>query len=89
MRSERASLEGNAYLAGRSRWHQAAACRGLDPELFFPQPGESTSEAEAVCARCEVQLTCRDYAINKPERFGIWGATGERQRRRIRRGPAS
>jgi WhiB family redox-sensing transcriptional regulator len=38
-------------------WHSEAACRGVDPELFFPV-GESgpalrqTRRAKAVCRRC-------------------------------------
>ena len=76
-------------VANRPSWHEQAACRGLDPELFFPHRGESTAQACAVCHRCPVQLLCREHALLKPERFGIWGATSERERRRLRRKVAS
>lgn len=65
-------------------WRQHAACRGLDAELFFPQRGESTTEAQTVCAGCLVGAECLAHAVARPERFGIWGGTSERQRRRLR-----
>lgn len=75
--------------ADRPHWHHRAACRGLDPDLFFPGRGQSTTEARAVCAGCPVRQPCRDFAVTNGERFGIWGQTSERQRRSIRRGSAA
>lgn len=66
-------------------WKADAACRDLDPDLFFPAPGESHTEAQAVCRRCDVQAECLAYALTSDERFGVWGGTSERERRRIRR----
>lgn len=68
----------------RPAWQAAANCRGVDPELFFPQRGESTREAKQVCAGCTVRADCLDYAIANGEKFGIWGGRSERERRRIR-----
>ena len=65
-------------------WQQQAACRGLDPELFFPARGASTTEARAVCAACPVRSQCEAVALARTEKFGIWGGLSERQRRRIR-----
>ena len=70
--------------ADRPRWHLDAACRGLTPDLFFPTTGESVAEAQSVCAGCEVQAPCAAAAIGRPERFGVWGGTTERQRRKYR-----
>lgn len=66
-------------------WKADAACRDVDPELFFPQRGESTAEAKAVCRRCDVQAECLAYALTNNEHFGIWGGKSERERHRIRR----
>ena len=66
------------------RWQDHAACRGLDTMLFYPGQGESTAEAKAVCATCPVQTQCAEHGLAF-ERFGIWGATSERERRAIRR----
>lgn len=61
------------------------SCRGTDPELFFPDRGESLAPAKAICAECIVADECLEYALANGERFGVWGGTSERERRRIRR----
>lgn len=66
-------------------WMDRAACRGCDPNLWFPERGEDTSLAKAVCASCPVAERCLDYALALGEKNGIWGGVAERQRRRMRR----
>ena len=66
-------------------WQQKAACRGLDPELFFPDRGESTANAKTVCAGCAVTNECLMYAIINVEIVGVWGGKDGKQRRTIRR----
>lgn len=61
-----------------------AACRDVDPDMFFPHAGQSHDEAKAICAACPVLDVCRDHAI-RHERWGIWGGTSERERMRLRR----
>jgi WhiB family redox-sensing transcriptional regulator len=65
-------------------WQARGNCIGLDPDLFFPERGQSCAEAKAVCAGCAVRSECLEYALAKPEKFGIWGGLSERERRRIR-----
>lgn len=65
-------------------WQELANCRGVDPDLFFTERGESTREAKEVCAGCAVRSECLEYAMGVPERFGIWGGLSERERRRLR-----
>lgn len=74
----------NGALPQRPGWQMAAACRGLDTELFFPARGESVSEAKAICAECPVRIDCAEYAFDSGQRFGIWGGATERERRRRR-----
>lgn len=70
-----------------------AACRGMDPDKFFPLRGHvrgttfspEVAEALAACARCEVRQECLEHALDAPERTGIWGGTFERERRQLRR----
>ena len=69
----------------RPAWMADANCRGLDPDLFFPERGESTKEAKAVCRRCDVQIECLTYALNNVEKHGTWGGMSERERRAVRR----
>ena len=69
----------------RPEWQHYGACRGIDPDLFFPERGESTREAKAVCKTCPVEAACLEFALRNGEKFGIWGGMSERERRRIRR----
>jgi WhiB family redox-sensing transcriptional regulator len=66
-------------------WQCRGNCAGLDPDLFFPERGQSCAEAKAICVSCAVRSECLEYALAKPEKFGIWGGLSERERRRIRR----
>ena len=66
-------------------WKQSANCRGVDPDLFFPERGASTKEAKRVCRGCVVRDECLEYALANGEKFGIWGGMSERERRRVRR----
>lgn len=67
------------------RWQEFGNCRGVDPDLFFPERGASTKEAKEVCKSCVVREECLEYALSNGEKFGIWGGLSERERRRIRR----
>ncbi len=66
-------------------WQDLAHCQGVDPELFFPERGESSKEAKAVCLGCVVKVDCLEYALQNGEKFGIWGGLSERERRRLKR----
>ncbi len=66
-------------------WHDRANCAGVDPDLFFPERGESPREAKQVCRGCVVREDCLAFAISSGERFGVWGGMTERERRLYRR----
>jgi WhiB family transcriptional regulator, redox-sensing transcriptional regulator len=65
-------------------WRDQAACLGADPDLFFPQRGESAEPAREICARCPVREACLDYALRNAITHGIWGGVSERERRALR-----
>lgn len=65
-------------------WMGEAACRGVSPDLFFPDRGESTAPAKAVCAGCPVSDECLEYAIRGREMFGVFGGLSARERLRLR-----
>jgi WhiB family redox-sensing transcriptional regulator len=65
-------------------WVVDAVCAETDPEAFFPNKGESTSAAKAICAACSVRADCLAYAVEHNERFGVWGGLSERERRPLR-----
>ena len=79
-----------SLLAGEEErsWQGQANCKGVDPDLFFPERGASTREAKEVCRGCVVREDCLEYALANSEKFGIWGGMSERERRRGRRARA-
>ncbi len=64
-------------------WRQKAACRGVDPDIFYPVSEEAAEEARAICRSCPVLETCLEWALSSRERDGVWGGATERERRRI------
>jgi WhiB family transcriptional regulator, redox-sensing transcriptional regulator len=73
-----------ARLAGQpGDWRDSALCAQTDPEIFFPDKGESVTAAKRVCAACEVRAECLQEALDRGERFGVWGGLSERERRTL------
>jgi WhiB family redox-sensing transcriptional regulator len=67
-------------------WRKRAACRGIDPEVFYPVADETEAEeAKAICDVCPVRQACLEHALAHREREGVWGGATERERRRILR----
>ena len=66
-------------------WMADGLCAQVDPDTWFPERGGSTREAKAVCRRCPVRAECLAYALANDARFGVWGGTSERDRRRMKR----
>lgn len=60
-------------------WEQAL-CSQVDAELFFPEKGQPSRRALAVCAACPVRDTCREiFGPLLP--VGVVGGTTAMQRR--------
>ncbi|MFD0261557.1 WhiB family transcriptional regulator [Kitasatospora indigofera] len=71
-------------------WRDRARCRDLDPELFFPLGNtgpalRQAEEAKAVCHRCPVRERCLAWAVETGQEAGVWGGTGEDERRALKR----
>ena len=67
-------------------WAEQAACRGANPEIFFPSPGDAVEDAriaKAICARCPVIEACAE--AGRDELYGTWGGMTHLDRRRRRR----
>ena len=64
-------------------WVSRALCAQTDPELFFPERGESGNLARRICADCEVREECLEFALKDPTTVGVWGGTTTHQRRQI------
>jgi len=66
-------------------WTEQALCAQVDPDLFFPDKGDSPRQAKRICAGCEVRADCLAEALDRGERWGVWGGLSERERRALRR----
>jgi WhiB family transcriptional regulator, redox-sensing transcriptional regulator len=65
-------------------WRDKGACRGIDPEIFYPADDDDPGEAaKAVCAECAVRQACLEHALSSREKEGVWGGATERERRRM------
>jgi WhiB family redox-sensing transcriptional regulator len=66
-------------------WADFGRCAGVDPDVFFPRPGDDTSRAKSLCQQCPVRSACLEWALDTNQKHGIWGGMTEGQRRRLRR----
>ncbi|MEA2716746.1 MAG: WhiB family transcriptional regulator, redox-sensing transcriptional regulator [Actinomycetota bacterium] len=71
-------------------WRQKASCRDTDPDLFFPvgTTGLAVDQIEAakeVCRACEARDECLEFALATNQEAGVWGATSEEERRKLRK----
>ncbi|NLV55341.1 MAG: WhiB family transcriptional regulator [Acidimicrobiales bacterium] len=65
-------------------WRRQAACKGLDPSIFFPSDDDDEClDAKSVCEQCPVVDLCLEHALGLREKEGVWGGCTERERRRI------
>ena len=69
---------------GPLAWKADAVCGQTDPEAFFPESGGSTRDAKAICASCDVQEPCLEYALENDEEWGIWGGLSRKERYPLR-----
>lgn len=68
-------------------WRDFAECRSTDPATFFPEPGDTGTEAKAkaICADCPVVEECAAFAETTLAKAGIWAGLTEDERARDRR----
>jgi WhiB family transcriptional regulator, redox-sensing transcriptional regulator len=67
-------------------WEIQAACREMDPEIWFPDHANGKAEKpRRICYRCPVRRECLEEALKNPETHGIWGGLDQRERRKVLR----
>ncbi|GGQ01698.1 WhiB family transcriptional regulator [Streptosporangium pseudovulgare] len=71
-------------------WRHRAACRDVDPELFFPIGNTGPAlmqieEAKQVCHTCSVSEACLKWALESGQDAGVWGGLSEDERRALKR----
>ncbi|MBW8827233.1 MAG: WhiB family transcriptional regulator [Acidobacteria bacterium] len=64
-------------------WRDKGACRGIDPQVFYPAEDDSAEEAKEICGLCVVRQACLEHALTSREKEGVWGGATERERRRM------
>jgi WhiB family transcriptional regulator, redox-sensing transcriptional regulator len=78
------------HVDGERDWRLDAACANVDPELFFPEPGQvpQAAAAKQVCAGCAVRGPCLEAALHgsqaRDDHSGIFAGTTARQRVALR-----
>lgn len=74
-------------------WYSRAACRVRGGKLFYPLEGARKDQqgnksrirhAKELCSCCPVRDRCLDYALSRPESFGIWGGYDVLERKNIK-----
>ncbi|HKR82282.1 MAG TPA: sigma-70 family RNA polymerase sigma factor [Candidatus Saccharimonadales bacterium] len=66
-------LESHTGADDREAWREEASCEGLDPASFFERTEEDKELVQRVCFDCPVREQCRDHALDKDIKVGIWG----------------
>ncbi len=71
-------------------WRLRAACKNVDPDVFFPigvtgLAVKQIKQAKKVCNSCEAKQDCLEFALATNQECGVWGATTEDERRKLRR----
>jgi WhiB family redox-sensing transcriptional regulator len=68
-------------------WQDYAACKDVNPELFFAAESERGMRkharemlAKSLCGTCPVRRECRRHAELVGEMYGVWGGTTEEER---------
>jgi WhiB family redox-sensing transcriptional regulator len=76
------------YVSVTPPWHAEAACRGRNPETWFPEIRKTLAEeiraampAKRICAACPVLAECLAAAFEND--FGIWGGSTPAERERV------
>lgn len=69
-------------LIDRPKWQSRGACRGSALEgsnIFYEESGNSFAEARKVCNHCPVKGECLRWALERGERFGMWGGKSQKE----------
>jgi len=54
--------------------YESGLCTGADvSDLFFSENVADLSQAQVMCAACDVQLACLETALEQEEEWGVWG----------------
>lgn len=66
-------------------WHHRAACQGERTALFFAYDLDVQEEAKRICRTCPVRRECLRDALDRRDRYGIWGGFNPQERKKLQR----
>lgn len=66
-------------------WREDALCSQVGGDHWFPEKGETNSDAKKVCSRCPAVDACLEYAVATWQRYGVWGGKTPKEVAKIRR----
>jgi excisionase family DNA binding protein len=78
------STEARADLCAAT-WRAESECRRHPTRWWFNGDHRETVLAKAICSGCVVREQCLEFALSRPDMFGIWASTTATQRATIRR----
>jgi WhiB family transcriptional regulator, redox-sensing transcriptional regulator len=73
-------------------WQDRAACKGHQPDLWYPDGMQGQNDAyryaaaRVVCDTCPVKADCLAHAIANDERHGMWGGLTPTERKALAKG---
>lgn len=75
---------GLSYQRGED-WREEALCAQVDPELWYPEKGETPNPAKRICAVCPSRRPCLEDAMRsetggRTTRFGVSGGLSSHER---------
>lgn len=84
------TLLARVFDPAKEEWRKQAACREMEPDLFFPVGTTGPAlvqieESKRICAICEVRAECLEFALATNQESGVWGGTSEEERKILRK----
>lgn len=73
------------WLKSPPDWMEDALCTEVGVAEFYPEKGESPQEAKKICAACEVQSECLEFAMTLDDQHGVWGGLSPHERRVLKK----
>ena len=68
-----------------SAWRADSLCRPHPTRWWFAGDPREALVAKSICSGCPVKGPCLEFALSRPDVFGIWAATTASERTTIRR----
>ncbi|MFI7125938.1 WhiB family transcriptional regulator [Nonomuraea sp. NPDC050153] len=65
-------------------WRSRAACKDVDPDLFFQDTGRPSQRLTRICRGCPVLITCTFDALRRND-LGYQAGLSKQERDRVRR----